>query len=161
MNTRRIFLSSLLVGTLAIGTVAMAGPHGKFGGGDNAERSAKFMEKRLDRMSEKLDLTAEQKTQMKAVMEGRDNKLAERKALREAFQKLDPTSASYEADLKALAAKKAAMSEEATISRGLKRQKVAEILTPEQLTKMEEMKAKRGGKRGHRGHGKHRMGGDK
>ena len=154
MNTRRIFLSSLLVGTLAIGTAAMAGPHGKFGGGDSAER----MEKRLDRMSEKLDLTAEQKTQMKAVMESRNAKSTERKALREAFQKLDPTSASYEADLKALAAKKAAMAEEATISRGLKRQKVAEILTPEQLTKMEEMKAKRGGKRGHRGHGKHRMG---
>lgn len=157
MNKKRLFLSSLLAGTLTISTLAMAGSHGKCGRDSSGERSAECMQKRLDRMSEKLDLTADQKAQMKVVMEGKVNKSTERKALRDAFKKLDPTSASYEADLKALAAKKAVFTQESTISRGLKRQKIANILTPEQRTKMEEMR----GKGGHRGHHKHRGSDDK
>lgn len=154
MNKRRIFLSTLLAGSLAVSTMALAGS------GEFCEKGAKgdkteYMQKRLDRMSEKLGLSDDQKAQMKAVMENKTDFKTQKEALRAEFKALDPTAATYEADLKTLAAKKAALVEQSTIERGMKRQQVAGILTAEQRTQMEEMKAKRG-KRGHRrGHGHH------
>lgn len=155
MNKRQLFLSSLLASTLAVSTLAFAGPNGDYCGkhGKGTADKTAFMEKRLDRMSEKLELTADQKAKMKAVMESKPDFKTQKEALRKEFKALDPTSASYETELKALAVKKAALVEQSTIARGMKRKQVAGILTAEQRKKMEEMKGKHHKRGHHRGHG--------
>ena len=162
MNARRLFLSSLLVSGLAFSSIATADQGGKMCkkyGKMNGANSAEYMEKRLDRMSAKLSLSDDQKQQVKAVMESKAvtrNALKERKqAIREEMKSLDPTAADYETKLRQVAAKKAALTEEATIARGMGRQQMAGILTAEQRAKMKEMherKGKRWGKGGHGGH---------
>ena len=151
MNKRRLFLASILASGLAFGAMAHAdgkscGKHGKAGG----ERSAQFMEKRMDRMAEKLGLSDDQKVQMKAIMASQADQRTARQALQAEMKALDPTADDYEAKLNQYAVKKAEMTRQSTVSRGLKRQQMAAILTPEQRAKMEEMRGKRG-KGGHRG----------
>lgn len=171
MNKRRLFLSSILAGGLAISAVTFAGPGGKLcgkGGNFDSAKSAEFMQKRLDRMGEKLSLTDDQKAKLKAVFESRaTNAQAQREkmqAVRTGMQALDPSATDYEQKLKELAAQKAALMEQRMVNRGMQKQQISTILTEEQRTKMKEMRGKRGGKGwhkrgGHRGHkGGHRGG---
>lgn len=158
-NTKRLFIGSMLAGSLALGSLAYAGPHcgegkhaGKQGGhgkhGQRFDRSnPEFMQKRLDRMSSKLGLSDEQKTQFKTLVETQENLVKplrdEKKALRIEMKNLDPASTDYAKKLADIANRKAELVRQLTIARGNKRQQMAQILTPEQRAKKQEMRESR------------------
>jgi len=167
MNTKRLFLTSLLASSLVIGTAAYASSGsgkscgGKHGGGKHAGKpTAEMMQKRLDRMAGKLDLNDAQKQQLKALFDNkqanRESKKAERDALQEQMSQLDPTADDYDQKLADFANTKSELVRQKTIAKGEMRKQMAQILTPEQQAKMKEMrKGRKGGSR--HGHGK-RMG---
>jgi len=159
-NRRRLFIGSMLAGALAVTTAAYAGPHCKKGGKHgkwSAEDKAAFMEKRMERMASKLELTDEQKEGMKSLMENHRNAMKplhdEKRAIRQEMMNLDPKADDYAAKLADIANRKAEISRQITIARGEKRQKMAQLLTPEQLAKKQEMRAEHGKRRGMRHHG--------
>ncbi len=159
-NKRRLFIGSLLAGALAITTAAHAGPHCKKGGKHgkwNSEDKAAYMEKRFNRMASKLELTEEQKTGMKSLMQNHMNAMKplrdEKRAIRQEMVNLDPKADDYSAKLADIANRKAEISRQMTIARGNKRQQMAQLLTPEQLAKKQEMRQRKGKRRGMRHHG--------
>ncbi len=150
MNTKRLFLTSLLASTMVIGTAAYASPDGgKWKGKHGGKPTAEMMQKRLDKMAEKIGLSDGQKQQVKALFESkkseREAKRAEYKALQEQMSQLDPTASDYDAKLASIANTKAELSRQKTIEKGEMRKQMALILTPEQQVKMKEMR--KGGKR--------------
>ena len=160
--TKRLFLSSMVAGTLAMGTMAYAGPmckhggkHGAKGGMDKSE----FMQKRFERMSTKLGLSDTQKTQVQELMKNHRNAMKplrdEKRAIRTEMMSLDVTAADYDSKVQEIANRQSAIVSQMTIARGEKRKQMAGILTPEQIAAKKAMhanrKGKHGGKRGHRG----------
>jgi len=159
MNTKRLFITSMLASTLAIGTSVYASPFGgkNCGGKKGGKPSAEMMEKRFDRMGAKLGLSDEQKEQMKSFRENKKNSMRslrdQKKSLREQMRQLDPKADDYDQKLAEIANTKAELTRSMTIARGESRKQMAQILTPEQQEKMQEMrKYKKGGH--HRGFGK-------
>lgn len=155
------FISALLVW----GNVAHAGPgcggKGKHGGYEmSAERQAKHMEKKLNRIAKKLDLSSEQKAKMKQLRETHKNEMKplrdEKRAIREEMRKLDANANDYAAKLADVANRQAEVSRQLTIAKGNFRQQIASILTPEQLAKKEELRGKfeKKHRRHHRKHDK-------
>ena len=150
-NRRRLFLGSAIAGALALGTIAYAGPMCKHGGGKHGEYSAEkkveYMQKRMERMSSKLGLTDNQKTQVQTLIQNHRNTMKplrnEKRALRQEMKNLDPAATDYSAKLADVANRKAELVSQITLANGNKRQKMAQILTPEQRTKMQEMRANR------------------
>lgn len=160
-NSRRKFIGSglligsMLAGSLVFGSMAYAGPHcggfgGKHGGhGKFSQRfdNPEFMQKRLDRMSVKLGLSDTQKDQIKTLMETHTNTVKplrnEKKAIRDEMKNLDPTSTDYAKKLADIANRKAELVRQLTVARGSKRQQMAQILTPEQRAKKQEMRENR------------------
>ena len=136
--TKRVFLSSMVAGALAMGTMANAdsmcnkgGKHGKKGM-DKSE----FMQKRFDRMSTKLGLTAEQKTKVQELMQNHRNVMKplrdEKRALRTEMMNLDPTADDYDAKVSGIANRESDNVRATTIAQANKRKQMAGILTPEQ-----------------------------
>lgn len=127
------------------------GKHGKRGGRKGGERMMK-------RLVEKLALTEEQQAQLKALQEEqkttREAMREEMKSFREEMKALDTSSTDYNEKVAILADKKASMDRQKFIQRSEARQKFDAILTEEQRAKMQEMKEKRGGKKGGRKHRK-------
>jgi Spy/CpxP family protein refolding chaperone len=164
MNKRSLLIGTALAGILSLGSIAYAGPSCKHGGGKHgeysAEKKAEYMQKRLDRMSAKLGLSETQKTQVQALMQNHRNTMKplrdEKRALRQEMKNLDPAATDYAEKLAGVANRKGALESQITLAKGNKRQQMAQILTPEQRAKMQEMRAKHKGMRGHkRHHGKH------
>ena len=110
---------------------------GKRGG----KRGGKHM---MMKMAKKLDLTDEQKAQMKSLREaqrGNNQALrAEMKALKAEMYALDPNDSNA---VDALAAKKGALAEKMFKARNDQRVAFENLLTEEQKAKLAEMKAKR------------------
>ena len=149
--TQTLLISSILtVSAVAAGT-AFAG-HGKGGacfhgkhmgmghGGFDSER-------RLERMTQKLDLSAEQQDQIKAIF---DANQAERQALREnmqqnreALRNLMTTDSPNEADIRALAETQGQFKANMIVMKAKTRQAIAAVLTDEQKAKMQAMRDKR------------------
>ncbi len=154
--TKRVFLSSIVAGALAVGTMAHAGPmckqggkHGGKGGMDKSE----FMQKRLDRMSTKLGLSDEQKTQVQELMQNQRNAMKplrdEKRALDNEMRNLDVAASDYDAKVEDIANRKSAVVRQMTIARANKRKQMAGILTPEQQAAKKAMHENRKSRRGH------------
>ena len=153
MKTKTLLASTLLTGLIAFGAVSHAGPgYGHKGGYEKysqmteAEKSER-MEKRLNRMAKKLDLSDEQKTQMRSLKQNRRNEIKplrnEQRAIRKEIRQLDPNASDYAAKLADAANRQAEITRQMIIAKGNQRQQMATILTPEQLAKKKEMRAKR------------------
>ena len=151
MNTKRLFLTSLIASTIAIGTAAYAAPHGgkHCGGKHGGKPSAEMMQKRLDRMAEKLGLNDAQKQKVKALKENKRNSMKplreQGKALREQMAQLDPRASDYDQKLAEIANTRAELTRSKTMTKGDIRKQMAQILTPEQQAKMKEMRKNRKG----------------
>ena len=124
--------------TAAIACDGERGMH-KFDG-DRAEKS-------VERMKSHLDLTDQQALQIKTIFE--TNKTAngdhrsERKAMRQAMMKLDPSAADYEQQVEQLAREQAETMVQKIKAHAQTRKQIHEILTPEQQQKAEAMHEKR------------------
>ncbi len=147
MNTTRL-LSSLLVSTLAISSVAQASPEGHYFK-KHGKPSAERIQKRFDRMAKKLDLSDVQKQQIKALKENRRNSMKplreQRKELRGQMATLNPRASDYDQNVAEIANTKAELTRSMTIARGSSRKQMATILTVEQQAKLKKMRANRRG----------------
>lgn len=160
--TKRLFLSSMIAGALAMGTMANAGPMckkgGKYGGKHGMDKS-EFMQKRLDRMSTKLGLADDQKTKVQELMKNHRNAMKplrdEKRAIRTEMMSLDATAADYDSKVEDIANRKSVVVRQMTIERANKRKQMTGILTPEQLAAKKAMHENRRGKRGHGHKGKY------
>ncbi|MEN8126790.1 MAG: Spy/CpxP family protein refolding chaperone [Planctomycetota bacterium] len=182
MKTKTLTISILLL-AMVLTPLAMAQPgggprggHGPRGGGYGGHPGPSgdmggFL---LGRLADKLELTEEQRAEIKAIMEGTQPEAQEaREAVGEAMKALhEATADGTEAEI--VAAGKAvgdAMTEQALLRAATMKQ-IKEVLTDEQLAKFEELKAemrermqqrreeggpRQGGKR-HGGHGGGRRG---
>ncbi len=96
----------------------------------------------LKQMSKQLDLTEQQETQIKALFEAERAERKENKMDKnEGFATLDPNAADYNAQVAALAEKRAEQAKQAVLARADMQQKINAILTPEQQQKMLEIKS--------------------
>lgn len=111
-----------------------------------------------DRMASKLGLSEEQQNQMKELW---DERREERQEMYGAMQErrgglrdLDPTSDTYQADVQKLIEQTQAQVAERMQQRADMHAKMAEILTPEQMQTLQQMRRDQGGRyAGERGHG--------
>lgn len=158
MKKTNVMIASILASVVGLGSVtAMAQ-------GDDGERSWKNSEKQygkrggrhggmhmMKRMAKKLELTDDQKAQLKTMRETRkaDNQVLrdQMKQLRQDMQNLDPTDG---AAVAALATRKGALAEQMFIARNNARVAFESILTDKQKAKLAEMKAKRQARRAER-----------
>ncbi len=157
MNTKQLFLTTLLASAFVIGTSAYASPEG----GKhhmNGKPSPERIQKRLDRMAKNLGLSDDQKQQVKALRENRKNNMKplrqQRRALRKQMAELDPKASSFDKKVAEIANTKAELTRSMTIARGESRKQMAQILTSEQLEKMKQLRAKRKAFRRGMKHGK-------
>lgn len=165
MKTKIIVASTLMTGLLAFASISNAGPgfghkggYEKYSQMSEAEK-AEHMEKRLNRMAKKLNLSDEQKTQMRALKQNRRNEIKplrnEQRAIRKEIRQLDTNASDYQAKLADAANRQAEITRQMIIAKGNQRQQMATILTPEQLAKKKEMRAKRKAKYHKKMHRKH------
>ncbi|MES0371285.1 MAG: Spy/CpxP family protein refolding chaperone [Mariprofundaceae bacterium] len=105
------------------------------------------VEKHFERMKEHLNLTDQQALQISAVFEAKKNAKSdhrsERKAMRQAVMKLDPSAADYEQRVDQLAREQAETMVQKIKAHAQTRKQIHDILTPEQQEKAEEMHEKR------------------
>ena len=159
--------TSAIAGLLTFASVANAGPncggknkHGqKYSQMSDADKTER-MEKRLNRMATKLGLTDAQKTQLQALKQNSQNEIKplrnEQRAIRKEIRELDASASDYSTKLADAANRQAALTRQMIIAKGNKHQKMATILTPEQLAKQKEMRANRkGGSHKRKHHRKH------
>lgn len=137
---RKQLMIGLTAAALTLGGLGTAVASGKLGHGPEGMMGGRM----LDRMAEKLDLTAEQQSQAEEIMIGsfkemRENKRA-MKDLRTELHKLDPTAADYKQKSEQLAAEIAAATEKMVLMRSEQRQAFNEILTDEQRTEFAQLK---------------------
>lgn len=150
MNKRRLLLASTLIGAMSLGSIAFAdghrgcGKHHKQGG----KYSEQHMQKRMERLTDKLGLSKEQTEKMQAAMKSkrdtREDFRGQMKAVRENMRNLDPTADDYDVKLAELAKQKAELVRQMTVTKGKQRQTMAQILTPEQRAKMKQLRSERG-----------------
>jgi len=152
-----VFATTAITGLLTFTSVANAGPncggkgghakHGqKYGQMSDAQKTER-MQKRLDRMAAKLDLSDEQKAQVRALKQNSRNDIKplrnEQRALRKEIRQLDSNANDYAAKLADAANRQAELTRQMIIAKGNKRQQMTSILTPEQLAKKKEMRSNR------------------
>jgi len=149
MKTQTLIATAVITGLLSLATVSSADPSWEHKGGyaKHGEMSEKRIQKRLDRMAEKLNLSDAQKTQVQALKQNSRNEIKplrnEQRALRKEIRQLDPNASDYSAKLADAANRQAELTRQMIIAKGNKRQQMSTILTPEQLAKKKEMRAKR------------------
>lgn len=121
-------------------------------------------EQRFERLADKLELTEEQQSELKALFDQRREAMQEHREERKdrdnkpmGLRDLDPNSDSFSADVEKLIADAQARVAERIQQQADMKQKVSDILTPEQFEQWEKMAAKGGdrGDRGRPGEGKH------
>jgi Spy/CpxP family protein refolding chaperone len=158
MTKSKLFLTATaLLGSLAFGSVAMAGPGG--GGGD----SGHFM-----RGVRSLDLTEDQKTELRelreAAREDRTDTKAQMQSIREAFLAELAKDSPNVATLHELTDSQAALRTSNAVEKVDRLVEVHAVLTAEQraelLEKMEERRSERGERRGRGGRGERGERGD-
>ena len=118
-----------------------------FGGGPGGEGN---MERRTDRMAERLDLSDTQRDQFKQIHE---QNRGEGQAIHEAMQKnrdalhqLDPSAKDYAKQVATLANEKAELVKQMVVHKSEVRSEIHAMLTPEQREKASQMQMKRQGK---------------
>ena len=99
------------------------------------------------KMMKKLDLTAEQKQQMQALMQEQESRISpikrELHQINKTFGQLDTTSSDYKAQIFSLADDKAKRVRRMMIEKGEMRMKIESVLTVEQREKFNKMRMKR------------------
>ncbi|WP_286240914.1 Spy/CpxP family protein refolding chaperone [Neptuniibacter halophilus] len=129
----------------------------------NADDREDHMQRKLDRMSERLNLSEEQEAQLRSHMAGgKDQMKAQRESRREIqrqLMQLDPGAADYQDQLSQLVLKAQKQTEAMILARAEQKEKLHQILTPEQEAKFAEMRSqmqekmeKRGDRHGGYGH---------
>ena len=165
---KRILVPTLVVGTLLIGSLVMAGPGGYgrgncdgYGNGQgtmNYEQHEERMGQRMEMMDTILDLTEEQKGQLETLLnqqyqdkqELREKMQASREAMREARN----AETFNEADFRAKAAVQAELKTDMMVEHAKLKQQIRALLTPEQQEKADTL----GGLMGGHGKGRHHGG---
>jgi len=164
---------TVLVAFLVTSSLAFAAPggHKKSNCNNNGQRGQAMtyeqhkekMDNRLERMGIVLDLTAEQKGQLKSIFDqqwkDRQALRTEMQASRTALQAARQDSNFNEKEFRAQAQKHADLKADMMVERNKVQQKVFAILTPEQQKKMEQMRDLRAENRGNHngmGHGKNK-----
>ena len=156
---KRIIVPTLVVGTLLIGSLVMAGPggygkgncdgNGKGSGAMNYEQHEERMGNRLEMMGTVLDLTEEQKTQIEALSNQKwqdHQQLREQmQASRDAMHAAQNADTFNEADFRAKAAERAELKTEMMVQRVKHRQQIYNLLTPEQREKADTLGGLMGG----------------
>ncbi|WP_027858735.1 Spy/CpxP family protein refolding chaperone [Marinobacterium jannaschii] len=117
----------------------------------------------FDRMAEKLDLTTEQRDQVKELMSANKEQMQtlhkEHKESRQAFYQLNPNDANYAAEVERYAEQAARHAGEMVKMRASQREEMSKLLTEEQMTKLASMREKWQSKDGGFGaKGKHHKG---
>jgi len=134
---RKPLIIALTALTLSAGSVGLASAHGK---GDSGWCRHDPQE-RIERMTEQLGLSDEQRGQMQALMEKEREQRPERGEGREIYQKLrdlDPEAADYQQKLDDLVSQAQQQLGERIRARAAHRAAVAEILTDEQEQKLKD-----------------------
>ena len=138
--------------TTCIATAAVAGGHHS-----KDHRGAGFMP--IQKMVKVLDLTEAQQEQLKALKEEMRSEMKAKRgersredSIKAQLAQLDPSDANYEQDLNELANLQAEKAKARFLKMAEMRVKISQILTPEQLEKLDSIAKKRGerGKRGHK-----------
>ena len=129
LNIKRSALTAAVALSLVAGAAVAKGPFGHKGGGYNSP---------IERMIENLDLTDEQIEQVDALMESRSGKQAARAKNRAEIQELISQGAVDQAAEQAANAARARVYDRVEFQNSL-----SQILTPEQLAKMEKRKARK------------------
>ncbi len=154
--TKRVFITSMVAGAVAMGTMAYAGnckQGGKHGGKKGMDKS-EFMQKRFEHMSTKLGLSDTQKTQVQELMQNHRNAMKplrdEKRALRTKMMNLDVAADNYDTEVANIAEQESVIFRQMTIERAEKRKKMAGILTPEQQAAKKAMHENRKARHGHK-----------
>ena len=159
MKKTNLVLATILasvVGFGSVGAIAQSNgdgnqlwkQSGEHKGGKRGNRGGKHM---MKRMAKHLDLTEDQKAQMKTMRESQkaanQGLRDQMKQLRQEMQQVDPNDANAVA---ALASKKGALSQKMFTARNQSRLAFEAILTPAQKAKLAQLKAELQAKRGER-----------
>jgi Spy/CpxP family protein refolding chaperone len=108
----------------------------------------------MERMAKRLGLSESQQQQFSALMQTKQASMSalrsQTKNLRQSMHSLDPSTADYNAQLSNLADQSANLARQMMLEKGQNKQKIFNLLTPEQQTKMKVMQAKRMNKRAER-----------
>jgi len=166
---------TVLAAVLITSTLSFAAPGGRGLGNCNNngqgqrgqavtyEQHKAQMENRLERMSIVLDLTAEQKGQLKNIFDqqwkDRQALRTEMQASRAAVQAARQGNDFNEKEFRAQAQKHANLKADMMVERNKVHQQVLAVLTPEQQKKMEQIRGTKGGNHGKHngmGHGKNK-----
>ena len=151
-----IAICGLALLAAALPALAQPGGHGPHGGSGPGGMD----HHRLEHMAQRLELSDGQREELKEAFAARFETGAEtRRGLSEARQRLDDQihAASFdEAAIRKAAGALAALEAEVAVERARQAQKMRQILTPEQLAKLEEMRGERRRfeRRGPRGRGR-------
>jgi len=175
MRVREV--KTLFVSLLVACSVLLAGPAVAERGQGQGKRGERSPEQRIQHLSEKLDLTPEQVTQVKAIFESHKGELdqlreqmkstfteEQRAAMKEMRKNRKkggekPSKEDRKAKLAELGISQGQMEQMKSLGQQMKsiregiKNEMAAVLTPEQQSKLEEMKKSRKGKRGHRRQG--------
>lgn len=118
-------------------------------GGDGDKHSLKKEQKRLKRMTQKLDLTEQQVADIKAIYNAEHEQRQEHAQVRKADRKgasiraLDPSADDYQEQVVAIASQRGDAAEQRVLKHAEIMAKVHAVLTPEQQAKAAEHKARR------------------
>ncbi len=152
---KKTIIPAILIGILLSSGTAFAWPggHGKkncasscdcYGQGISYEQHEERMKSRLERMAVILDLTNQQKDQLKNLF---DKKWQERQSMRAKMQTSRDSLREYkqgkefnESDFRAIVQKHADLKTEMMVQRAKTRQQVFAVLTPEQQQKAEKLR---------------------
>jgi len=96
---------------------------------------------------QQLNLSPQQKQQMKALMQEKKSRIKplqqQMRQINQNISQLDANNANYKAQVFSLANNKSKLVYRMTIEKGEMRQKIESILTPEQRTKFQQLRAQR------------------
>jgi Spy/CpxP family protein refolding chaperone len=163
MSSIKKTLLALTAGTILVAGTAMAmGGHGGPGGGHGGKGECAEGDK-LERMSQKLNLTDEQRTQISTIMEQYKTDFdpeahkAEREAHRAAMQSMMQSEDFDEQSAREFMQSMQAQRVDKQVERMKMQHEILAVLTPEQQAQLEQMRGRgmRGerGEHGYRGHG--------
>ena len=159
MKAKKLLLTSLIVAAMGLGNTAYAeqyyGGNDGYGGHQQGKhfggKRVKSVERRVERMAKYLNLSATQKQQVKSLMEANKATMQplreQMRSLHQSLRQLDPASSSFLSQLNSLADQQADLARRMTVARGQNRQQIFNLLTPDQQTKMKNMKDRRMQKR--------------
>lgn len=162
MKVKKLLLATLITAAMGVGSTAYAEPYyggdqsygnhqghqqGKHFGG----KKGRSIERRVTKMAQHLGLSESQKQQIKSLMESNKASMQplreQMRSVHQSLRQLNPASNNFLSQLNNLADQKASLDRRITVARGQHRQQIFNLLTPEQQTKMQTMKAERMQKR--------------